>query len=195
MRSAGVLLLLSPLLVLAYPGSPHIPITTAPYPTTTGTPSPRKTDASGGTRTQTRTHSHTHSHSHSYSSNSSRTDIYTQTSESKSMTLPHATLPPNPTSLPTTILCYTGGQPVTLLGKPQLEGQNLGDKVPNNTGQVYIKPGTDQRGVPALQYHRDAHFRRAEVEALGVYGPEKTYRIEYHFSLTRSFEKLVVFQW
>jgi hypothetical protein len=94
-----------------------------------------------------------------------------------------------------TLINYQGGQPVAILGSPQLEGQELGDEISDNTANVYIKPGQDPKGVAALWFHRDAHYRRAEVRADGAYSPEKTYRISYEFSLSQSYDKLVIFQW
>ena len=95
----------------------------------------------------------------------------------------------------TTLVNYQGGQSVDVLGSPQLEGQELGDEISGNTADVFIKPGQDPDNTAALWFHREAHDRRAEVKAAGTYSAGNTYRITYEFSLSKSYNKLVLFQW
>ncbi|KAI9774084.1 MAG: hypothetical protein M1840_005177 [Geoglossum simile] len=99
------------------------------------------------------------------------------------------------TALSKSLINYKGGQPVSILGTPQLEGQELGDKISDNTANVFIKLGEHPNGVPALWFHRDASFRRAEVKGAGDYLPDKTYVINYEFMLGSSYNKLAIFQW
>ncbi|KAI5783649.1 hypothetical protein EDC01DRAFT_618727 [Geopyxis carbonaria] len=92
---------------------------------------------------------------------------------------------------------YKGGQAATVLGNPEIEGQNRGDKPTNPGNKIYIKPGKDPlNGLQALHYHRDPHYRRTEVRALAnKIQKNKTYYIGYHLRLTKSFNNLVIFQW
>jgi hypothetical protein len=93
------------------------------------------------------------------------------------------------------IVDFTGGQDVSGLGSPQLEGQNLGDRIKKGNSSIFIETENDPTGRPSLHFHRDAHFRRAEVHALGQYSKGKNYFVGYHFMLTRSYDKLMIFQW
>lgn len=96
------------------------------------------------------------------------------------------------------VVDYTGGEDVSVLGSCQLEGQNLDDHIscPGNSS-IYIKPGQDPNGKAALVYHRDAHFRRAEVEAgkQSMWEAEKTYYAGYNLMITNNRTSLVLFQW
>jgi hypothetical protein len=96
----------------------------------------------------------------------------------------------------TLIVDFQGSDNVSALGKPQLEGQNHGDRIayPGNAS-IYIRSDKDSNGTPALHYHRDAHYRRAEVEAKGTYAAGKTYFTGYTFMLERSHQGLAIFQW
>ncbi|KAH0557063.1 hypothetical protein GP486_005150, partial [Trichoglossum hirsutum] len=76
-----------------------------------------------------------------------------------------------------TVVTYDGGADPSALGSPELEGQNLHDKIGGNTASAYIKAGADTKGVAALMFHRDAHVRRAEVRAKGNYAAENKYHI------------------
>ncbi len=88
---------------------------------------------------------------------------------------------------------YRGGQPASQLGMVQYEGQYLGDHV-DKSSDVYIRPGT-MDGEHCLHYHRAAHFRRAEVKALGKYAQDEHYYIGYELQLSHSLPGLVLFQW
>lgn len=96
---------------------------------------------------------------------------------------------------------YTGGQPASVLGIAQLEGQNLGDRFdccPNVS--CFIEPCLDSSGRPALHFHRAPHFRRAEVEVAndthhGPWKANQTYYVEYELQITNEREALVLFQW
>ena len=94
---------------------------------------------------------------------------------------------------------YTGGEPYSTLGSCQLEGQNLGDTFPCSAGNssASVQPGKDPKGQAALVYHRDAHFRRAEVEAgtKSTWAAEKEYYTGYNFMITNNRSTLVIFQW
>jgi len=97
------------------------------------------------------------------------------------------------------LIDFTGGDPVSKLGIPELEGQNLGDTISASQGgnNVFIRTANDTvTGRKALHYHRDPHFRRAEVRALeGQFQINKTYFIGYTVRLTRQHDSLVLFQW
>ena len=93
---------------------------------------------------------------------------------------------------------YTGGEDTDLLGSCQLEGQNLGDsiKCPGNSS-ISIQPGKDPGEKQALVYHRDSHFRRAEVKAGSeeMWKAETEYYVGYDFMITNQRKSLVLFQW
>lgn len=95
------------------------------------------------------------------------------------------------------LIDYRGGQPAAALGNAELEGNALGCKIRSAGDAAFIRPEKDpQMGRDALHFHRDSHFRRAEVKALGgQIKPGKTYFIGYEFRLSKQKESLVVFQW
>ena len=96
------------------------------------------------------------------------------------------------------LIDYHGGDDTSVLGSCQLEGQNLNDhiKCPGNSS-ISIKPGQDPSGRACLAYHRNEHFRRAEVEAgeQSMWEAEKTYYAGYNFKITNNGNGLVLFQW
>ena len=96
----------------------------------------------------------------------------------------------------TLIVNYSAPGLATDLGTPQLES-TAGHPVPADAtnGQAYIKPDYDSSGKPALHYHRDPSYRRAEVKAKGNYAENKRYFVGYQFSLSNIHEHLVLFQW
>ncbi|KAA8902929.1 hypothetical protein FN846DRAFT_814114 [Sphaerosporella brunnea] len=70
------------------------------------------------------------------------------------------------------------------------------DKVAANRADLYIKLGTDPKGVTALHVHRDKGDIRAEYHALkDKTAADKTYYIGYSFSLGTVTDNLVLFQW
>lgn len=100
------------------------------------------------------------------------------------------------------IVDFEGGvDPITDLGNAELEGQDLGCKITNGQAgdAAYIRNGVDKAtGQKALRFHRDPHFRRAEVK--GMVGDKKakegkTYYIGYHFRLDKAKSGLDIFQW
>ncbi|KAL7275384.1 hypothetical protein RUND412_001662 [Rhizina undulata] len=95
------------------------------------------------------------------------------------------------------LLDYKGGDKASVLGNVELEGQELHDHIKDGGKNVYIKPGNDpEANLPALHYHREAHFRRAEVKALTDKIEEgKTYYIGYHLRVPKTRNSLVLFQW
>jgi hypothetical protein len=102
----------------------------------------------------------------------------------------------------TLLVNYTGGQPASVLGIAQFEGQNLNDRFdccPNIS--CYIEPCNDASGRLALHFHREPHFRRAEVEmstdekSHGPWEANQTYYMEYELQITNEREALVLFQW
>ncbi|KAH0535919.1 hypothetical protein FGG08_007178 [Glutinoglossum americanum] len=94
------------------------------------------------------------------------------------------------------IIDYNGGSPALEMGKVQLEGVFKHDWIEKGNDSIFIKPGTDPcRGTPALHYHRDAPYRRAEVKGKGVYAANKRYDIRYDVSFARSHNGLSIFQW
>jgi len=97
----------------------------------------------------------------------------------------------------TVLLDYKGGDEPSKLGNVELEGQNLGDKIKDGGDDVYIRPDTDpESGLKALHYHREPHFRRAEVKAMAnKIEEDKTYYIGYHLRLEKTLDSLVIFQW
>ncbi|KAI9675535.1 MAG: hypothetical protein M1829_003339 [Trizodia sp. TS-e1964] len=96
----------------------------------------------------------------------------------------------------TLLVDYHGGESVSKLGIYSLEGQNLGDHIDGpGTSSCFIKPGVDPSGRAALHFHREAHFRRAEVEGIKQYGANQNYFVGYNFMLQRSHDSLVIFQW
>lgn len=94
------------------------------------------------------------------------------------------------------LIDYTGSSPASSLGSCQLEGAELGDRIdcPGDSS-VYIKPGADARGTPALHFHRDATVRRAEVKGSGDYSAGKNYYMGYEFRLGNPHQHLAIFQW
>lgn len=99
-------------------------------------------------------------------------------------------------STSTLLINYAAHSPVSALGECQLEGSFHGDHIacPGNSS-IYIKTGTDPDGKPALHYHRDPTFRRAEVKGAGAYAENKHYYVGYEFRLGNIHEGLTVFQW
>ena len=99
-------------------------------------------------------------------------------------------------STSTLIIDYSAPSPILDLGECQLEGSFLHDRIPcPGNSSIYIKPGADATGKPALHYHRDPTFRRAEVEGKGPYAANKHYYVGYKFSLGNVHEHLTIFQW
>lgn len=98
-------------------------------------------------------------------------------------------------STATLLIDYSAPSATASLGSCQLEGSYLHDTIacPGNSS-IYIKPSTDSEGTPALHYHRDPNFRRAEVKGAGDYAAEKTYFVGYKFSLGNVHEHLALFQ-
>lgn len=65
------------------------------------------------------------------------------------------------------IIDFKGGDHPSALGIPELEGQNLGCKLTSAGNAAFIRTEKDPAtGTDALHYHRDPHFRRAEVRAM-----------------------------
>ena len=96
----------------------------------------------------------------------------------------------------TLLIDYTPSLPISSLGTAQLEGSELGDHIPlPGNDSIYIRTGTDPAGTPALNFHRDATFRRAEVKGKGSYEEEKRYFVGYEFRLGNVHEALTIFQW
>lgn len=98
------------------------------------------------------------------------------------------------------LIDYHGGDPVSKLGRVDMEAQNLGDHVPEGTGgnNVFIKPENDSKlGIPCLHFKRAPHYRRAEVKNLqdGELKANKKYYIGYTLRLSRAHSGLVIFQW
>lgn len=101
-----------------------------------------------------------------------------------------------PLSTSTLLINYSAPAPIPTLGECQLEGSFLGDDIPcPGNSSIYIKTGTDPDGKPALHYHRDPTFRRAEVKGAGEYAENKHYYVGYEFRLGNVHEHLTVFQW
>ena len=99
-------------------------------------------------------------------------------------------------STSTLLIDYSALSPIPDLGECQLEGSFLHDTIPcPGNSSIYIKPGADTTGKPALHYHRDPTFRRAEVEGKGPYAANKNYYVGYEFSLSNVHEHLAIFQW
>ena len=96
-------------------------------------------------------------------------------------------------STSTLLIDYSAPSPATDLGECQLEG-TVYIPCPGNSS-IYIKPGADPTGRPALHYHRDPAFRRAEVKGKGPYAANKHYYVGYEFSLSNVHEHLAIFQW
>lgn len=96
----------------------------------------------------------------------------------------------------TLLVNYNAPSATSVLGTCQLEGAELHDTIscPGNDS-IYIKPGQDPAGKAALHYHRDAGFRRAEIEAAGTYTAGKNYYAGYEFRLGNVHEHLAIFQW
>ncbi|KAF6223694.1 hypothetical protein HO133_000537 [Letharia lupina] len=99
-------------------------------------------------------------------------------------------------STSTLLIDYSAPSPISALGECQLEGNFHRDYIacPGNSS-IYIKTGTDPDGKPALHYHRDPRFRRAEVKGAGAYAANKHYYVGYEFRLGNVHEHLAVFQW
>ncbi|KAL7272649.1 hypothetical protein RUND412_004538 [Rhizina undulata] len=103
----------------------------------------------------------------------------------------------------TLLVDYRGGDAPSVLGNAELEGQDLGCKIINGDAgnAAYIRAELDAAtGKPSLHFHRDPHFRRAEVKALpgGTYPQaveNRTYYIGYHFRVATEVDSLVIFQW
>ncbi|MCJ1452529.1 hypothetical protein MMC28_002872 [Mycoblastus sanguinarius] len=99
----------------------------------------------------------------------------------------------------TLLINYSAPAAISSLGTCQLEGSFLGDTIecPTNpsNNSIYIRDGSDPSGTPALHYHRDPHFRRAEVKGAGTYEADQTYYIGYEFMLGNVHEHLAIFQW
>ena len=99
-------------------------------------------------------------------------------------------------STSTLIINYSAPSPISDLGQCQLEGSFLHDRIPcPGNSSIYITPGADATGKPALHYHRDPTFRRAEVEGKGPYAANQHYYVGYEFSLGNVHEHLAIFQW
>ena len=99
-------------------------------------------------------------------------------------------------STSTLLINYSAPSPISTLGECQLEGSFHGDHIacPGNSS-IYIKTGNDPDGKPALHYHRDPTFRRAEVKGAGAYAENKHYYVGYEFRLGNVHEHLALFQW
>lgn len=70
------------------------------------------------------------------------------------------------------IVDFSPSSDTQVLGTPELEGLDLGCKITNAGDAAYIRSGSvdPSNGRKALHYHRDPHFRRAEVKALSGNG-------------------------
>ncbi|PUU77291.1 hypothetical protein B9Z19DRAFT_1146428 [Tuber borchii] len=98
------------------------------------------------------------------------------------------------------IIDFKGGDHPSTLGVVELEGQDLGCKLTSAGNAAFIRTEKDPvTGTDALHYHRDPHFRRAEVKAMAEADnkavEDKTYYIGYNFRLEKTHESLVIFQW
>ena len=99
------------------------------------------------------------------------------------------------------LIDYTAPGDATGIGSCQLEGAELGDRIdcPNNDpatkNKIYIRPGNDPAGRPALHFHRDPQYRRAEIKAKGDYAAGKKYFVGYEFRLENIHQHLTLFQW
>ena len=94
------------------------------------------------------------------------------------------------------IVDYNAPGPVSDLGSPQLESTPWQFEDSHDAdSHAYIRPQHDPDGKPALHYHRDPSYRRAEVKAKGKYEPNKNYFVGYEFRLSNIHEHLALFQW
>lgn len=65
------------------------------------------------------------------------------------------------------IIDFKGGDHPSTLGNIELEGQDLGCKLTSAGNAAFIRTEKDPAtGTDALHYHRDPHFRRAEVKTM-----------------------------
>lgn len=65
------------------------------------------------------------------------------------------------------IIDFKGGDHPSTLGNIELEGQDLGCKLTSAGNAAFIRTEKDPvTGTDALHYHRDPHFRRAEVKTM-----------------------------
>jgi len=65
------------------------------------------------------------------------------------------------------IIDFKGDDHPDTLGILELEGQDLGCKLTSAGNAAFIRTEKDPTtGTDALHYHRDPHFRRAEVMAM-----------------------------
>ncbi|KKK19607.1 hypothetical protein ARAM_007363, partial [Aspergillus rambellii] len=86
------------------------------------------------------------------------------------------------------------GDDQSILGQLNLEAAR-GDKVSANRADLYIKPGTDAKGVKALHFHRNVGDIRAEYHALSKkIDVDQTYYIGYKLSLGVIEESLMIWQ-
>ncbi|KAI6083764.1 hypothetical protein F4821DRAFT_244200 [Hypoxylon rubiginosum] len=81
------------------------------------------------------------------------------------------------------------------LGTLNLE-KGKGDKPNANTDDLYIKLGTDWKGMKCAHYHHKAGYRRAEYHALkSETKAGTTYFITYKLALQQRPDGLILFQW
>ncbi|KAA8650468.1 hypothetical protein EYZ11_000846 [Aspergillus tanneri] len=80
------------------------------------------------------------------------------------------------------------------IGTLNLEAKR-GQRPKGNTDELYVKLGQDSHGTPALHYHREKGYIRAEYHALhGKTKADQTYYIKYDFALAELQQSLMIWQ-
>ncbi|KAF9886525.1 hypothetical protein FE257_011432 [Aspergillus nanangensis] len=88
----------------------------------------------------------------------------------------------------------TRGDDPSTLGTLNLEAER-GDKPDSNSDELYIKLGEDPDGNPALHFHRDEGYIRAEYHALkDEMESDTTYYIGYSLSMAQLQQSLMIWQ-
>ncbi|KAK2795963.1 hypothetical protein FQN50_009668 [Emmonsiellopsis sp. PD_5] len=86
------------------------------------------------------------------------------------------------------------GDDISDVGKVNLEASRK-DKVHANSADVYIRMEEDPEGKPAAHFHRKAGNIRSEIHALSKKTQaDKTYTIDYEFSLGAIGDDLMIWQ-
>jgi hypothetical protein len=86
------------------------------------------------------------------------------------------------------------GDNPSMLGVRNMQAAREDGSTSVNTDELYIKLGQDPKGVPALHYHRDKGYIRAEYHLKDKFTADKTYYFGYQFSLADIEQSLMVWQ-
>ncbi|KXG48228.1 Concanavalin A-like lectin/glucanase, subgroup [Penicillium griseofulvum] len=86
------------------------------------------------------------------------------------------------------------GDNPSMLGVRNMQAAREDGSTSVNTDELYIKLGQDPKGVPALHYHRDKGYIRAEYHLKDKFTADKTYYFGYQFSLADIEQSLMIWQ-